>query len=271
MELMKFTILPAAIALSLMIAPVALAGVDEAPGDTKVHHGGGQNGGHHKNGGGQNGGHNKTPTPSPRPPNMGVGGGNSQRETTLCRLDNRVFYTHSLRECRDLEYRFGFRKRPYVSVQERVAIEGRDELRGPYLGRQRAVSYGGTVDVGGYGYYQPQRVIRYYNPASPAASKQAKKRARKAARLAAQAYANGYGQGAMIGYGNGVMVGGYGNHVVVNGDVYAGQQVVVRKKRKGKKARRIYVQQPQYYVDPGLVYGGGYEYDGSVMVKGGGY
>ena len=107
---------------------------------------------------------------------------------------------------------------------------------------------------------------------------QAEKRARKAARRAAQAYGNGYGygDGGMVGYGNGVMVGGYGNNVVVNGSVYAGNgyanQRVVVKKRHGRKGRRVMMyQQPAYAPQPGMIYGGDYGYDGPVMYKGGGY
>ncbi len=228
MELKKFLILPAAIALSLAFAPVTLAGDGHKAPTPPI----------------------KTPTPPtpPTPPSTG-GGGSSNDPTIACRIGNRLVYTPTWRQCKQLRFSLGF---------------GGHGNGGGHGGGGHGYTYGGgQMDGEGYAPYQPQRIVRYVARPSRAASMQMEKRARKAARRAARqaAAGYGYGDGAMIGYGNGVMIGGYGNNVVINGNVYAGNQVVVRKKRKGKKARRVYIQHPQF----------GYEYDGSVMVKGGGY
>jgi hypothetical protein len=264
MELKKFTILPAAIALSLIMAPAAMAGEGKGQPDT----------------------HQSPPTPptpptppnkvpTPTPPGGGGGGGGSSSSndpTIACRIGNRIVYTANFRQCKQLKYSLGY---------GHGQIHGHGQSGGQVIVDGGYAQGNGYVTGGGYRYYQPRRVIRYVAMPSPAARKQMEKRARKAARRAAEAAAYGYGmdgsvgfgygaesmngygyaQGGMVGYGNGVMVGGYGNNVVVNGSVYAGNQVVVRKMRKGKKMRRVYVQQPVY----------GYEYDGSEMTKGGGF
>jgi hypothetical protein len=270
MKLKKLSILPAALALSLMMAPVAFAGEGKNGGGD--HDGGGEHEGGGKNGGGPAGPPGPPGPPGPAGPSGGHGtpqGGGSGvagiDKNFACRVGNRMVYVGTRHHCEELRFAIGFggSKRRSASV----AVQG-----GGYATGGGYVSGGGVIADGDYGYYQPQRVIRYVAKPSRAARMQMEKRARKAARRAAAA---GYG---MVGYGNGVMVGGYGNSVLINGNVYAGngyaysgQQVVVSKKRKGRKVRRVVVQQPQYYVDPGLAYGGGYGYDGSVMVKGGGY
>jgi hypothetical protein len=244
MELKKFSILPAAIALSLAFAPVAFAGPEHGKGqpDTnKV-----------PTPPAPPSPPNKVPTPTPTPPGGGNGGGSSSNDPTIaCRIGNRLVYTANFRQCKQLKYSLGY-------GQGHGGGHGGGSV---VVGGGHGYAYGGgQIEGEGYGYYQQQRVIRYVARPSRAAQMQMEKRSRKAARRAAAAGGYGYGDGAMVGYGNGVMVGGYGNNVVINGNVYAGQQVV-RKKRKGKKARRVYVQQPQY----------GYEYDGSDMMKGGGF
>jgi hypothetical protein len=180
------------------------------------------------------------------------------------------------RYCDELKYAIGYGVSPRRG--RTVVVQGSASVGGGY------VSGGGDYATGGdYGVYQPQRVIRYVARPSRAAQMQAERRARKAARRAAQ-NGYGYGDGGMVGYGNGVMVGGYGNNVVINGGAYGGayagngygrQQVIVQKKRKGKRGRRIVVyQQPGYYAQPGMVYGDyGYDsgYQGPNMYKGGGY
>ena len=267
MKLMTSAILPAILALGLALAPAALAGTDKGGGGAGGNHGGGNNGGGGHGGGGKNGGggggHNGGGNGGggghSGGGNGGGGGGSSIDRNVACRLGNRVIYTRSLRDCRELEFQIGY---------------GASKKYGGY------VSGGVSVVGGGYGYYQPQRVIRYVAMPSPAARKQAEKRARKAARLAAESMAyGGYATGGMVGYGNGVMVGGYGNNVMVNGNVYGGgygygEVVVSKKKRKGKKAHRMVYQQPGYVMAPGYGYavpGYEYGYGGPAMMKGGGY
>lgn len=247
MELKRFRILPAALALSMMMVPVAIAGnlgePTEKPNPSPTPP-------------------EKTPTPSSPPSVPSSGGGNSHEygsSSIVCRIGNRSVYVASFRQCKELKYSLGYGS-GYGGGS--VVVQGGGQYQGGSV-------QGGYVQ-GGYGYYQPQRVIHYVARPSRAAQMQAEKRARKAARRAAQAYGNGYGygDGGMVGYGNGVMVGGYGNNVVVNGNVYgnyAGQQVIVKQKRKHKRSRRVVYQQPIY--DNGY----GYDYQGPEMYKGGGY
>lgn len=202
MKLKSFAVLPAALALSLAFAPVALAGTDKGGGDAGGDHSGGDNGGdngggHNKNGGGDGGGgHNKNGGGDNGGGNNGgghnkngggnnggghsnngggkshQGGGNAGRDReVLCRLDNRVIYTRSLKECRDLEFQFGFRHRPYVSKRERIQADV--SISGGYVYGGGYVQGGGYAYGGGYGYYQPQRVIRYVAQPSRAAQMQA--------------------------------------------------------------------------------------------------
>lgn len=283
MELKKFKLIPAVLALSMMMVPMAYAGADKAVGDTEGdggsnNHvdnsgrddkgGGGKNGGSEKNGGGYNGkdgrdGRNGRDGRDGRNgrdggggSNISVGGGNSHEygsTSIVCRINNRTVYVASFRQCNELKYTLGYGQ---VRRSSSVVVRGGCNCSG-------SVGYA----TGGYGYYQPQRVIRYVARPSRAAQLQAEKRARRAA----QAYGNGYGDGGMVGYGNGVMVGGYGNNVVVSGGVYGGQQVIVKQKRKHKRSRRVVYQQPM--MDQGMMYdnGYGYDYQGPTMYKGGGY
>jgi hypothetical protein len=59
MELRKFKMIPAVLALSMMMAPMAHAGADKGPGDTGNENVNGNDGGGDKNGGGNNGGGDK--------------------------------------------------------------------------------------------------------------------------------------------------------------------------------------------------------------------
>ncbi len=269
MDFRKLAILPAGLALSLMMAPLAHAGEEGGPP---------KNEGEEHN---QPPEHNpppqpdneptppqKVPTPTPpsrpnQPTHSGGGNSNDYGSNIVCRIGNRTVYLSSYRQCNELKYALGYGVK--VRGGGQVVVQGGGQYQGGYVQ--------GGYATGGYGYYQPQRVIRYVAMPSRAAQMQAERRARKAARRAAQAYGNGYGygDGGMVGYGNGVMVGGYGNNVVVNGSVYGGQQVIV-KKRKGKRGRRVMMyQQPAYMPQPGMIYGGDYGYDGPIMYKGGGY
>jgi hypothetical protein len=336
MEMRNFKLLPAALALSLFLAPVAFAGADKAPGDTGGEVGGGDVGGGDGGpakgpDGGGDGGPNKGPEgptgpqgpegptgpqgpegptgpqgpqgptgpqgPQGNPGRDGrdgrvvyVGGGGGAggghgfiNRSVECRVGPQVFYVKSRRACTQLRYSFGI---------------GGGNGGGYYHGGGYAtgggyVQGGGYATGGGYGYYQPQRVIRYVAMPSPAARMQMEKRARKAARRAAALSGYGYVQGGyanggMMGYGNGVMVGGYGNNVQVNGNVYGGgygynqggyayggQQIIVKKRKKGKRARRMMIQGEGYGYNQGAGYGynqgGGYGYNGPIMMKGGGY
>ena len=279
MDFRKLTILPAALALSLFVANLAHAGEDGGPP---------KNDGEEHN---QPPEHNPPPepnnpppepdneptppqkVPTPTPPSRSDhptrGGGSNSNDygsNIVCRIGNRTVYLSSYRQCNELKYALGYGVK--VRGGGQVVVQGGGQYQGGYAT--------GGYATGGYGYYQPQRVIRYVAMPSRAAQMQAERRARKAARRAVQANGYGYGDGGMVGYGNGVMVGGYGNNVVVNGSVYAGNgyanQRVVVKKRHGRKGRRVMMyQQPAYAPQPGMIYGGDYGYDGPVMYKGGGY
>jgi hypothetical protein len=244
MDFRKFRILPvAAIALSMMMVPVAMAGAredgmpdnDNPPG--------------HEQPTPPDKTPNPTPPSPPSPPSTGGGGNSHEYGSTsiVCRIGNRSVYVASFRQCKELKYALGYGEgRGGGSV-----VVGGGYVRGG--GHATGYVYGGE----GYGYNQQQRIIRYVARPSRAARMQAEKRARRSG--------HGYGDGGMVGYGNGVMVGGYGNNVVINGNVYAGQQIVVKKKRKSKRGRRVVYQQPIY--DNGY----GYDYQGPVMYKDGGY
>ena len=248
MDFKKFRILPAAIALSMMMVPVAIAGAREDDSESKTEYE-------------QPTPPDKTPNPtppsppSPPSPSSTGGGGNSHEygsTSIVCRIGNRSVYVASFRQCKELKYALGYGQGGGGSV-----VVGGGYAHGGGTG----YVYGGGsyATGGGNGYYQQQRIIRYVARPSRAAQMQSEKRSRRAA----QAYV--YGDGGMVGYGNGVMVGGYGNKVVINGNVYAGQQIIVKKKRKHKRNRRVVYQQPVY--DNGY----GYDYEGPVMYKGGGY
>jgi hypothetical protein len=271
MKLNRFAVLPAALALSLAFAPAAFAGPSKGGGDAGGgHNGGGHNGGgqggggHSKNGGGghskNGGGHGGGGGGGGHSSNFGSGNGHIR--SYKCVLNGYTVYVPVRGECIRLKSALAggsYRSEGHDYISGGVSVQG---------GSSYAYG-GGYATGGGYGYYEQQRVIRYVAQPSRAARMQAEKRARKAA--AGYGYASG--SGAMIGYGNGVMVGGYGNNVVVNGNVYGNggyaygsQRVVVSKKRKGKKHRRVVVQQPAY-VMPQYEY----HYTGPVMMKGGGY
>lgn len=305
MDFSKLRLLPAAIALSMMMVPVAFAGEDGGPPkaedgqeeNSPPQHQPEQTPPEHQQPSRPDNepsppdkAPNPRPSPSPSPRPHSGGGGNSHEygsSSIACRIGNRSVYVASFRQCNELKYALGYGGS--ARVRGSVSIQGGGQYQGSYV-----YGGGGYATGGGYGYYQPQRVIRYVAMPSRAAQMQAERRARKAARRAAQAYGNGYGygDGGMVGYGNGVMVGGYGNNVVVNGSVYGGayagngygyggQQIVIKKKRHGRKARRVMMyQQPTYIQQPGMVYGGGnygysyggtYGYEGPIMYKGGGY
>jgi hypothetical protein len=253
MSMRKLAILPAALALCLAAAPAAYAGPDKNHGDggpDKSHNpdngggpdknhnpgGGGGDGGPDKNhgdGGGGDGGPDKNPNPAPNPapaprPNpapVNFGNGDGYPRDVLCRLDGRIIYVRTERKCRQLQRELGAGDGTVIVVQERKRM------------KKRKVRVQQVVVVDG-GYEQPQPVVRYVAQPSLAARMQMERRG---------AYA---GDGGVVAYGNGVVVGGYNNTVVVNGNVYGGGQVVVSgKKRKLKKVRRDVVQQPQYYYD----------------------
>lgn len=264
MDFKKFRVVPAALVLSMMMVPVAIAG-DGGPPKT-------EDGEQHN----PPPEHNPEPTPPdkvpsppspPSPPSRpptNTGGGNSHEygsSSIVCRIGNRSVYVASFRQCKELKYALGYGQ----GHGGGSVVVGGGYTSGSGTGY---VYGGGGYATGGYGHYQPQRIVRYVARPSRAAQMQSEKRARRAARRAAEAYGNGYvyGDGGMVGYGNGVMVGGYGNNVVVNGNVYgnhAGQHVIVKHKRKHKRSRRVVYQQP--------VYDNGYDYQGPVMYKGGGY
>jgi hypothetical protein len=244
MTFSKFAILPAALAMSVAFASVALAGPDKNHGDgggpDKNHGDGGNGGGPDKNHGGNGGGPDKNPNPGPRPsptprPNpapVNFGNGDGYPRDVLCRLDRRIVYTRTERQCRKLQGELGVGEETVIVVKERPRLKKRK------VNVQQVVVVEPRVE-----YVQPQPVVRYVAEPSRAARMQMERRARKDARRAAYA-----GDGGVVAYGNGVVVGGYNNTVVVNGNVYGGGQVVTTgKKRKGKKARRVVVQTGTYY------------------------
>jgi hypothetical protein len=246
MTFSKFAILPAALAMSVAFASVALAGPDKNHGDgggpDKNHGDGGNGGGPDKNhgDGGNGGGPDKnpnpapapTPRPNPAPVNLGGGNGDGYPRDVLCRLEGRIIYTRTERQCRKLQRELGANENTVVLVKERKRLVKRK------VKVQQVVVVEPRVE-----YVQPQPVVRYVAEPSRAARMQMERRARKDARRAAYA-----GDGGVVAYGNGVVVGGYNNTVVVNGNVYGGGQVVTTgKKRKGKKARRVVVQTGTYY------------------------
>jgi hypothetical protein len=234
MNILKFAVLPAALALCVAATPVAFAGPDKNHGDGGQHNPGhgpdkNPNPGHgpDKN---PNPGPRPSPTPRPNPAPVNFGNGDGYPRDVLCRLDRRIVYTRTERQCRKLQRELGVGEETVVVVKER-----------PRLKKRKVKVQQVVVVEAGYEYEQP--AVRYVAEPSRAARMQMERRARKAARRAAY-----YGDGGVVAYGNGVVVGGYNNTVVVNGNVYGGGQVVTTgKKRKLKKARRVVVQSGTYY------------------------
>jgi hypothetical protein len=193
------------------------------------------------------------PRPSSPPPS---GGGNSSDIGTAnitCVINGQVFRVRSVREC--------YVQPQYGSYQPRVPSYQ------PRAKKRRAVVAGGYAYGGGY-VYAPQPVIRYYQPASPAAVMQAQKRARRA-----QGYGYSGGYAVQGGYGYAPQAYGYapqgygygGGYAVQGGNGY-GQGYGVSRKKHRRVRSNVPVYMPNYSYDPGYVI-----HYGPTISKDGGY
>jgi hypothetical protein len=201
-------------------------------------------GGHSKGGDGHSKGGNPPPKPPapperPRTPRTPPGGGGDPglQPRYACYIEGKRYFVWDRRECLRMRHDDGgeivvVRKK---SRKVRRVVDCAEDAGTVVVRRKKARRV--AVDYG-YAYEDAGRVVRYVGT-SRAAQMQLERRGLAVRGSASGYYAGtaGYGTGTMVGYGNGVMVGGYGNNVTINGNVYVGTMG-----KKHRKKRRYAVE-----------------------------
>ncbi len=200
----------------------------------------------------------ESPAPPSQPNNRASDNSREMGAANItCVVNGRVYRVRSVSEC--------YVHPQYGSYQPRVPayrVKPKKNRRAAVAG---GLSFGGGYSYGGgYGggyVYAPQPIIRYYQPASPAAIMQAQKRARRA-----QAFSYSGGYALQDGYGYGQQGYGYGGGYAVQGGYDYGQGYVAPRKKNRKVRSNAPIYMPNYSYDPGYTI-----HYGPTIAKDGGY